>query len=56
MREHLVEKYFRYRRRYVDYMLIEAPQRALLAVLTEIARLAFVSIGSAFPFAAGPGS
>jgi len=47
MREHLVEKYFRYRRRYVDHILMEAPQRALLAVLAEIARLAFVSAGSA---------
>jgi hypothetical protein len=47
MREHLVEKYFRYRRRYVDHIVSAAPQRALLAVLSEIARLAFVATGSA---------
>jgi hypothetical protein len=46
MREHLVEKYFRYRRRYVDHILNEAPQRALLAVVSEVARLAFVATGS----------
>ena len=47
MREHLIEKYFCYRRRYVDHILSEAPQRALLAVLAEVARLTFVASGSA---------
>jgi hypothetical protein len=47
MREHVVEKYFCYRRRYVNYIVREAPQRARLAVLAEIARLAFVAAGSA---------
>ena len=47
MREHLIEKYFRYRRRYVDHIVSEAPERALLAVLSEVARLAFVATGSA---------
>jgi len=43
---HLYEKYFSYRRRYVDYILKEAPQRAVLAVVSEIARLAFVGAGA----------
>lgn len=52
---HLYEKYFSYRRRYVDYILKEAPQRAVLAVVSEIARLAFVGAGAglcAFVFGA----
>jgi energy-coupling factor transporter transmembrane protein EcfT len=43
---HLYEKYFSYRRRYVDYILKEAPQRARLAVMSEIARLGFVAAGA----------
>ncbi len=47
MREHLIDKYFAYRRRYVDFFIAEAPQRALLAVLSEAARLSFVAAASA---------
>jgi len=45
-REHFLEKYFAYRRRYVDHILGRAPARARLANLAEIARLAFVALGS----------
>ncbi len=51
----LFDKYFSYRRRYVDYILKEAPQRAVLAVVSEITRLAFVGAGAglcAFVFGA----
>jgi hypothetical protein len=44
---HFLDKYFAYRRRYVDYVAREAPRRARLAVLSEIARLSFVAAGSA---------
>jgi hypothetical protein len=47
MREHLIEKYFCYRRRCVDHIVAEAPQRALLAVFAEAARLTFVASGAA---------
>ncbi|MBD5655466.1 MAG: hypothetical protein IAI50_09875, partial [Candidatus Eremiobacteraeota bacterium] len=40
-KEHVLDKYFAYRRRYVDHILREAPHRASLAVLSELARLAF---------------
>jgi len=40
-REHFLDKYFGYRRRYVDHIVSEAPRRASLAVLSEIARLGF---------------
>jgi MFS family permease len=43
---HLYQKYFSYRRRYVDYILKEAPQRARLAVVSEIARLGFMAAGA----------
>jgi hypothetical protein len=46
-REHFLEKYFAYRRRYVDHILRQAPERARLANLSEMARLAFVAVGSA---------
>ena len=46
-REHFLDKYFAYRRRYVDYILAEAPNRAKLAVLSELARLTFSALGSA---------
>ena len=46
-REHFLRKYFGYRRRYVDYVAGEAPARAALAVLSEIARLAFAAFGAA---------
>ena len=45
-REHFLDKYFAYRRRYVDYIAREAPERAQLAVLSEIARLAFMIAGN----------
>ena len=44
----MLDKYFSYRTRYVDYILKEAPERANLAVLSEIARLSFVIAGSLF--------
>jgi hypothetical protein len=46
-KEHFVDKYFGYRRRYVDRILREAPERASLAVLAELLRLAFVALASA---------
>jgi len=45
--EHFLSKYFAYRRRYVDYILAEAPSRASLAVGSELARLAFMLVGNA---------
>jgi hypothetical protein len=45
-RDHFLDKYFAYRRRYVDYIAREAPGRAQLAVLSEIARLAFMIAGN----------
>ena len=45
-REHFLEKYFAYRRRYVDYILAKAPNRGLLANLSEVVRLAFTVAGS----------
>ncbi|MDQ2857045.1 MAG: hypothetical protein M3R53_00140 [Candidatus Eremiobacteraeota bacterium] len=45
--EHFLGKYFAYRRRYVDYILAEAPARASLAVGSELARLAFMLAGNA---------
>jgi hypothetical protein len=45
-REHFLDKYFAYRRRYVDYILTEAPARGMLANLSEMVRLAFVCTGS----------
>jgi hypothetical protein len=46
-REHFLDKYFGYRRRYVDHIAREAPRRASLAVLSEIARLGFSIAGNA---------
>ncbi len=46
-REHFLDKYFAYRRRYVDYILREAPARASLAVVSEITRLGFMVVGNA---------
>ena len=45
-REHFLDKYFAYRRRYVDYILTEAPNRGGLANLSEVVRLAFTLTGS----------
>ncbi len=45
-RDHFLDKYFDYRRRYVDYIVREAPARARLANLSEIARLGFMIAGN----------
>jgi len=45
-KEHFIEKYFAYRRRYVDHIAREAPQRASLANLSELARLSFMVAGN----------
>jgi hypothetical protein len=45
-RDHFLDKYFAYRRRYVDYIVQEAPDRAQLAVFSEIARLGFMIAGN----------
>lgn len=44
--EHFLEKYFGYRRRYVEHIRSVAPDRGRVAVVSEIARLAFVVFGS----------
>ncbi|MFY9780358.1 MAG: hypothetical protein WAJ85_07605 [Candidatus Baltobacteraceae bacterium] len=46
LKEHFVDKYFGYRRGYVDYILGAVPKRAPLAVLSELVRLAFVVVTS----------
>jgi hypothetical protein len=46
MRTHFLDRYFAYRRLYVDAILARAPRRARLAVASEIARLGFVTFGS----------
>ena len=46
-KEHFLDKYFDYRRRYVDYILAEAPARARLANVSELARLGFMLAGNA---------
>ncbi len=45
-KDHFLDKYFDYRRRYVDYIVAEAPARGRLANLSEIARLAFMIAGN----------
>jgi len=45
-REHFLDKYFGYRRRYVEAVSAIAPNRRSLAVAAEIARLAFSIFGS----------
>lgn len=44
--EHFLEKYFAYRRRYVDEVTARAPHRRSWAVASEIARLSFVIFGN----------
>lgn len=44
---HFLDRYFGYRRLYVDAILERAPRRATLAVASEIARLAFAIFGCA---------
>jgi hypothetical protein len=39
-------RYFAYRRLYVDAIAERAPRRAVLAVVSEVARLGFVAIGA----------
>lgn len=45
-RDHFLDKYFAYRRRYVAEVVRIAPQRGSLAVLAEIARLGFMIAGN----------
>jgi len=45
-REHFLDKYFGYRRQYVDAIAAIAPNRRSLAVASEIARLAFSIFGN----------
>jgi len=45
--EHFLDKYFAYRRPYVDAVSRRAPHRRPWAVASEIARLAFVIFGNA---------
>jgi hypothetical protein len=44
-RKHFLDRYFAYRRLYVDAILERAPRRAVLAVASEIARLSFALFG-----------
>ncbi|MBC5809416.1 MAG: hypothetical protein GIW95_00945 [Candidatus Eremiobacteraeota bacterium] len=46
MREHFFQKYFAYRRRYVEHIEREAPHRAHLAASSEVARLLFLAVAS----------
>jgi hypothetical protein len=46
-RTHFLEKYFAYRQRYVAHIAHAAPQRARLAIASEIARLGFMIVGCA---------
>jgi hypothetical protein len=45
-KEHFLDKYFGYRRSYVDFILRAAPKRASLAILSELVRLAFAGVTS----------
>jgi len=46
-REHFLDKYFAYRRRYVEGVAERAPHRRTWAVFSEIARLGFMIAGNA---------
>lgn len=46
-REHFLDKYFGYRRRYVEAVAAIAPGRRGLAVASEVARLAFAIFANA---------
>ncbi len=46
IREHFVDKYFGYRRRYVDHFVLNVPSRARWALWSELARLGFVVTGA----------
>jgi hypothetical protein len=45
--EHFLDKYFGYRRRYVEAVAALAPERRSLAVASELARLGFSVAGNA---------
>jgi hypothetical protein len=45
--EHFLDKYFGYRRRYVEAVAAIAPERRSLAVASELARLGFSVAGNA---------
>ncbi|GAC1561683.1 MAG: hypothetical protein NVS3B17_14500 [Vulcanimicrobiaceae bacterium] len=45
-REHFLDKYFAYRRRYVEGVAARAPHRRSWAVVSEIARLGFMIVGN----------
>lgn len=45
-RDHFLDRYFAYRRRYVEAVAARAPHRRAWAVVSEIARLGFVIFGS----------
>ncbi|MGH7727338.1 MAG: hypothetical protein ACREM2_00900 [Vulcanimicrobiaceae bacterium] len=46
LNEHLIERYFGYRARYVARVRELAPNRARLAIVSELARLGFALVGS----------
>jgi hypothetical protein len=46
-RDHFLDKYFGYRRRYVEAVAAIAPERRSLAVASEVARLAFSIVANA---------
>lgn len=45
-RDHFLDKYFAYRRKYVDSVTERAPNRREWAVVSEIARLGFMIFGN----------
>lgn len=45
-RDHFLDKYFAYRRRYVEGVAERAPHRRMWAVVSEIARLGFMIFGN----------
>ena len=45
--EHFLEKYFAYRRRYVEGVAARAPHRRSWAIVSELARLGFMIFGNA---------
>jgi len=45
-RDHFLDKYFAYRKRYVEGVAERAPHRRMWAVVSEIARLGFMVAGN----------
>jgi len=45
-RDHFLDKYFAYRKRYVEGVAERAPHRRMWAVVSEIARLGFMIFGN----------